>query len=42
MNECMWKIAGMILTGENTKIFKENPVSVPLCPPQIPQGLAWN
>jgi hypothetical protein len=30
---------GMILTGENEELG-EKPVPVPLCPPQIPHGLA--
>jgi hypothetical protein len=30
--------AGMIFTRK-IKEFGENPVPVPLCPPQIPQGL---
>jgi hypothetical protein len=31
----------MILTGK-TKEFGENPVPVPLCPPQISHGLTWD
>jgi len=31
----------MILTGK-TDVLGEKPVPVTLCPPQIPQGVAWN
>ena len=31
----------MILTGK-TDVLGEKPVLVPLCPPQIPQAIAWN
>jgi hypothetical protein len=34
-NEC-GAHGGMILTGENQRTLGENPVPVPLCPPQIP------
>ena len=30
----------MILTGENDGVLGENPVTVSVCPSQIPQGLA--
>jgi hypothetical protein len=30
---------GMKLAGK-TKLLEENPIPVPLCPPQIPYGLA--
>jgi len=31
----------MIVTGE-TEVLRENPVTVPLCPPQMSRGLAWD
>jgi hypothetical protein len=31
---------GMILAG-GTEVLGENPVPVPLCPPEIPHGLTW-
>ena len=31
----------MILTGK-TEVLGENPVPVPLRPPQLPQGMAWD
>jgi hypothetical protein len=39
--ERLWSSVGMILTGENVRTPRK-PVSVPLCPPQIPQGLIAN
>jgi len=30
------------LTAENWEVFEENPVPLPLCPPQFPYGLAWD
>jgi hypothetical protein len=27
---------------EKAKVLKEKTVTAPLCPPQIPQGLAWD
>jgi hypothetical protein len=36
----VWSSGGMILMGK-TEEFGENPVPVPLCPPQIPHGLTW-
>jgi hypothetical protein len=33
-----WSTSGMKLTGRNRQLG-ENPVPVPLCPPQIPHGL---
>jgi len=35
MNEWVWSIDGMILTGK-AKVFKETPVSMSFRPPQIP------
>jgi hypothetical protein len=34
-------IGGMTLAG-NTEVCEEKPVLVPLCPPQISHGLAWD
>ena len=31
----------MILTGD-TEVLREKPVTVPLCPPQMSHGLAWD
>jgi hypothetical protein len=42
MNEIwVWNIGGVILTGM-TQVTAETCGPVPLCPPQIPQGLAWD
>ena len=42
MNEIwIWNIGGMILTGI-AQVPAETCVPVPLRPPQIPQGLAWD
>jgi hypothetical protein len=34
-------LGGVILTGD-TEALGEKPVTVPLCPPQISDGLTWN
>ena len=36
MNELVWNTGGLI------KRLRENPVTVPLCPPTVPSDLAWN
>jgi hypothetical protein len=36
----VWKTGGMMLTGENRSTLEDEPIKVPLCPPQIPRGLA--
>jgi hypothetical protein len=41
MIEWVWSIGGMILTGES-EVLGEKPVLVPLCPPQILQGLVMD
>jgi len=41
MDEWVWNIAVMVLTGENQNTLRKKPVPVPLCTPQIPHGLAW-
>jgi hypothetical protein len=41
INERVWSIGGMILTGE-TEVLGEKPITVPLCPPQISYGLTWD
>jgi hypothetical protein len=41
MNERTWTIVVMTLTGE-TDVTGDTPVLVPLCPPQIPEGMVWN
>jgi hypothetical protein len=35
----VWSTGGMTLTGK-LRFSKKNPL--PLCPPQIPHGLAWD
>jgi hypothetical protein len=39
IHEWIWSSSGLILTGENQRIWRK-PVPVPLCPSQIPHGLA--
>jgi hypothetical protein len=41
MGELIWSTVGMILTSEY-QVHGENPIPVPLCPPQIQHRLAWN
>jgi len=40
MNGRAWSIGRIILTGK-IKTLGEKPSPVPLCPPQIPYGLAY-
>jgi hypothetical protein len=35
----VWSI-GEMMTGENSEVPQEEPAQVPLCPPQILQGIA--
>ena len=39
VNEWVWSIGGMILIGGGTKLMRENPLPVTLCPLQISHGL---
>jgi hypothetical protein len=41
MNEKLWSIGGMTMTGK-AKVLEEKPVPVPLCPPYMPQYLTWD
>jgi len=41
VGELIWSTGGMILTSEY-QVHGENPIPVPLCPPQIQGRLAWN
>jgi len=40
INQCVWNMAAMILTGKDWITGRK--MCLPICPPQIPYGLIWD